>query len=452
MHARARSPSPSAYADLKRGLLAVDFVREREDEPRGAGVDRAYERGGGAVVGLERAHVQRIVGLMLGESLHFGARVEPLDLDEPELLAAGRRDLTRRLLLNGHLAHREPPRPRSQLPASAPRRSLLGTLHARLTLWHRFAHTPEHHLQHREGRCTRTRRSERCGSGGWPSARGMGSSSQLPTSRSLKHAYSAVFGASPRGASIGDRAWLALGVVPPGWPSPPGAACRRLPRRRLSGRELGDRPELRVHPRLRRQPSALCARSQGRGGPGRGAAAPGARPVPHPQRPRPRRDALFFTRAHMCEPLRPGPARLLDRPRPDAIHRGAGGGATHPRRDRSFNRGRVPRGPDRRPRSRGRCRWRDDRAWRRGPSSTPSRGERPYARRPLGVRGARWDRAVRGPLVQRLRAVHRERVAGRLAERAEPFPRVWRSPVAPWPWRGWKRAGPGRGCDGGLLT
>src|SRR5450756_2379581 len=113
MHARARSPSPSAYADLKRGLLAVDFVREREDEPRGAGVDRAYERGGGAVVGLERAHVQRIVGLTLAESLHFGtrgvlhrellglalkrlgARVEQLDLDEHELLAAGRGDLAR---------------------------------------------------------------------------------------------------------------------------------------------------------------------------------------------------------------------------------------------------------------------------------------------------------------------------------------------------------------------
>src|SRR5450759_3648357 len=158
MHSPARSPSPSAYADLKRGLLAVDFGREREDESRGAGVDGEYERGGGAVVGLERAHVQRIVGLMLAESLHFGtrgvlqrelpgldlkrlgARVEQLDLDEHELLATGQ-----------------------------------GTLHARLTLWHRFGHTSEHHLQHRERRWTRTRKSERTGSGGWPSARGTGS-------------------------------------------------------------------------------------------------------------------------------------------------------------------------------------------------------------------------------------------------------------------------------------
>src|SRR5450759_5096646 len=70
----------------------------------------------------------------------LGARVEQLDLDEHELLATGQ-----------------------------------GTLHARLTLWHRFGHTSEHHLQHRERRWTRTRKSERTGSGGWPSARGTGS-------------------------------------------------------------------------------------------------------------------------------------------------------------------------------------------------------------------------------------------------------------------------------------
>lgn len=111
MHPRANSPSPSAYADLRRDLLAVHFVRERAGEPCGVGVDSAYECGSGAVAELERAHVQRIVDLKRAEGRHFstrgilhrqllgldlkrvGGRFGQLDLEVHELLSAGRLNL-----------------------------------------------------------------------------------------------------------------------------------------------------------------------------------------------------------------------------------------------------------------------------------------------------------------------------------------------------------------------